>query len=320
MEESMKLKNLINRRRYNFYRKTECQRFEGASIRNDFISIVIASYQRKNLLQKTIESVRNNNIKLPFEIIVVDGGSDDGSIEWLIRQKDIITIVQHNRGEFKGKPLKRKSWGYFMNLCFKTAQGFYVLMLSDDCLLLPDAVNNGIDHCIRLESAGKKIGGIAFYFRNWPEENRYYVRKTLGGKLMVNHGIFLKHALEKVNYTDENCYVFYKADSDLCLKMWQTGYEIVDCPTSFVEHYYDPDESIRHSNNALLKQDRKAYKKKWEGIYYFKDRPDLKGKLYSEKKDDYLTAEKNWDNIHKKNNKLSQTAVRYMGLVRPEGP
>ena len=155
-----------------------------------------------------------------------------------------------------------------MNLCFKATQGFYVLMLSDDCLLLPDAVNNGIDHYTRLEQEGKKIGGIAFYFRNWSEENRYYVHKTFGDKLMVNHGFFFKDALEAFNYVGENSYVFYKADSDLCLKIWQTGYEIVDCPTSFVEHYYDPNESVSLSNNALLKQDRKACKK-MEGILLF---------------------------------------------------
>ena len=300
-----RIKNFINKLSHHFYRNQANQSFEGTPIRKDFISIVIGSYQRKHLLQKTIESVRNNNIQLPYEIIVVDGGSDDGSIEWLIQQKDIITIVQHNRGEFNGKPIQRKSWGYFMNLCFKAAQGFYVLMLSDDCLLLPDAVNNGIDHYTRLAGQGKRIGGVAFYFRNWPEENRYYVRKTLGGKLMVNHGIFLKHALRTVNYTDEDRYTFYKADSDLCLKMWQAGYEIVDCPASFVEHFYDPDESIRLSNNALLKQDRKAYKKRWQEIYYFPDGPNLKGKIISEKEDDYLTAEKNWGHIHKRNHELS---------------
>jgi glycosyltransferase involved in cell wall biosynthesis len=290
----MSIKNLKNKLSPNFLRNTKHQSFEGSSIRKDLVSIVIGSYQRKNLLQKTIESVRNNNIKLPYEIIVVDGGSDDGSIEWLIQQKDIITIVQHNRGEFNGKPIKRRSWGYFMNLCFKAAQGFYVLMLSDDCLLLPDAVNNAIDRYTHIESAGKKIGGIAFYFRNWPEEDRYYVQKTLGGKLMVNHGIFLKNALEDVNYADEDTYMFYKADGDLCLKMWQAGYEIVDCPTSFVEHYYDPNESVRRTNNEVLKQDRKAYKEKWEGIYHFKNTPNLTEKIYSEIQVKNHTAEKNW--------------------------
>ena len=265
------------------------------SIRKDFISIVIATYQRKNLLQKTIQNVRTHHIKLPFEIIVVDGGSIDGTLEWLIRQKDIITIVQHNRGEFNGRPIKRRSWGYFMNLGFKAARGYYILMLSDDCLLLPKAVNSAIDCHIRLAKTGKKIGGLAFYYRNWPQEEKYYVQKTLGGKLMVNHGIFIKDALQAVNYADEDRYIFYKADGDLCLKLCQAGYEIVDSPNSFVEHYYDPDESVRQSNNAVLKQDRRAYKNKWEGIYYFKNKPTQKGKVYSDKKYTYLLAEKIWD-------------------------
>jgi glycosyltransferase involved in cell wall biosynthesis len=297
----MKFKNLTYKLPFIYRKNIKGQHSEGPSIRKDLISVVIASYQRKNLLQKTIQSVRTNNIKLPFEIIVVDGGSDDGTLEWLIRQKDIITIVQHNRGEFKGKPIKRRSWGYFMNLGFKAAQGWYILMLSDDCLLLADAVNNAIGYHLRLAESIKNIGGLAFYYRNWPEEEKYYVQKTLGSKLMVNHGIFLKHALEKVNYADEDRYIFYKADGDLCLKMWQAGYEIVDCPTSFVEHYYDPQEPVRRANNVVLKQDKNAYKKRWEGIYHSKNKHGIKGKIYSEKKDENLTAEKNWGDILERN-------------------
>lgn len=37
------------------------------------------------------------------------------ALSWLLKQKDVITIVQHNRGEFMGKKIEQLSLGYFMN-------------------------------------------------------------------------------------------------------------------------------------------------------------------------------------------------------------
>lgn len=227
------------------------------------ISVVIGSYNRRKFLKPAIESVRAELESIPHEIIVADGGSSDRTLEWLIRQKDIITIVQHNRGEWRGKPIKRRSWGYFINLAFKSAQGKYVCMLSDDCLVIPGAIKNGISLFENKLKKSRKIGAAAFYWRNWPEQKEYWVGQTFGNRFFVNHGLYLKQALEEVGYADEENYRFYHADGDLCLRMEEKGYVCIDSPDSFIEHHSHANVEVRKSNLGAQRKDWKTYEKRW---------------------------------------------------------
>lgn len=236
------------------------------------ISIVIGSYNRKPFLKRTLSSIRNNGIKVPHEIIVVDGGSRDGSPRFLITQKDAITIVQHNHAEmFKGKKLARTTWGYFMNIGFRAAHGKYILMLSDDTLLLPDAVMNGYRQFEQRLQEGVPLGALAFYFRNYPGDQEYFIAKTAGGTIYVNHGLYLAKALQDINYLDEKNYFFYHGDADVCLRLTEAGYETAACTTAFVEHF-------KHASRSNRREFDEEHKRGWE---YFKSRwssriPDLK--------------------------------------------
>jgi GT2 family glycosyltransferase len=230
------------------------------------VSVVLGTRNRRRFLEATIRSIRENVVALPFEIIVVDGGSTDGSLRWLPSQKDIIAVVQHNGGQWRGMELARRSWGYFMNLGFKCASGKYICMVSDDCLLAPGAIEAGVDHLEGLRDSGMKVGAGAFYFRDWPDEQQYHVQLTLGGRMMVNHGLFLREAIIDVGWADEERYAFYHADSDLCLKLWQDGYEVVECPDSYVEHYSHADRESRGSRSAGERADWQAYIDKWTPI------------------------------------------------------
>ena len=155
-----------------------------------------------------------------------------------------------------------------MNLAFKAVQGEYVCMLSDDCLVVPDAIKNGITYFNAQREHGRKIGALAFYWRDWSHAETYHVGCTLGNKLYVNHGMYLNTALRDVEYIDEESFFFYNGDGDLCLKLWHKGYEILESPDSYIEHYPHANEAVRSTNEVLHKQDLQRYTKKWQGIFY----------------------------------------------------
>jgi len=231
------------------------------------ISIVLGTYNRLNFLQLTIDSIRSNVSSIAYEIIVIDGGSDDGTIQWLCQQKDIITIIQHNRGTWHGKPINRRSWGYFMNLGFKAAQGKYVCMLSDDCVIVPGSIHRGLSVFEHALEQGRKVGAVAFYWRDGVKENVYHVGTPMGHAMYVNHGMYLKTALEEINYIDEIAYAFYFADIDLSFRLWQAGYEVIDSPDSFVEHYPYANLTVRSTNEKKAEQDFKVFLSRWGTVY-----------------------------------------------------
>ncbi len=243
-------------------RKTTCISKTVQIYRPD-ISVVLGTFNRLSYLRLTLECLRDELRNISSEIIVIDGGSSDGTLKWLMEQKDIISIIQHNRGRWQGKEIERRSWGYFMNLGFKCAQGKYVVMISDDCLIVPGSIVNGIEYFDRCREQGTNVGALAFWWRNWPNDDRYFIVKTFG-KIIVNHGMFLRKALEDVKFIDENNYRFYHADSDLALKIWQKGYVILPSNGSYIEHHMLANEKVRKSNEVTSIEDWTSLGKKWK--------------------------------------------------------
>ncbi len=224
------------------------------------VSVVIGSLNRRWHLKRTIASVREELSFSEREIVVVDGGSGDGTLRWLAKQKDVLTIVQHNRGTWRGEPIPRRPWGSFMNLGFKAATAPYICMLSDDCLVVPGAIRRGLE---RFEEAGDDVGAVAFYWRNWPEQERYWVGRTFGGGIFVNHGVYRREAMEAVGYADEGGFRFYHADGDLVLRMEAAGWRCVDSPASFVEHFSHANLAQRAANLKTRDDDWAAYTDRW---------------------------------------------------------
>lgn len=92
---------------------------------NNLISVIIPSFNRKDLIDRAIESILKQNYK-EFEILIIDDGSTDGTYEYLnekyINNKN-IKIYKNEKNS--GAGFSRKS-GY------KKSNGKYIIFMDDD--------------------------------------------------------------------------------------------------------------------------------------------------------------------------------------------
>lgn len=66
------------------------------------IAAIVITYNRLELLKKTIIGLKLQTVKID-EIIVVNNGSSDGTAEWLEKNEDLYVVTQENTGSSGGQ-------------------------------------------------------------------------------------------------------------------------------------------------------------------------------------------------------------------------
>ena len=104
------------------------------TIGQPFITIVIPTYNRENLILETLETVWEQTYK-NYEIIVVDNASEDNTVKILkpYVSKGKLTLIENSENLERSRA---------RNIGFKTAKGDYLTLLDSDDFMYPECLQD----------------------------------------------------------------------------------------------------------------------------------------------------------------------------------
>jgi glycosyltransferase involved in cell wall biosynthesis len=101
---------------------------------NPLVSIIVPSYQQARFLRTALESILSQDYE-PMEVLVLDGGSTDGSKEILERYGDRIW--------FRSEPDRGQC--HAINEGFEKSRGEFVAWLNSDDFYYPGAISHAVE-------------------------------------------------------------------------------------------------------------------------------------------------------------------------------
>ena len=191
---------------------------------HEVVSVIIPGYNRHEALSHTLSILQNDDYP-ELEIIVVDNGSSDGTVEKLKEEFPEVKCIalSENLG------IKAR------NIGAKEALGKYLLMLDSDSDPAPDSISK----MVSLFKRDPNLGAVAF--RNiLPNQSN---QDETGGSynVFVGCGVGFKKKifLELCGYDPD--YHYYAEEYDLAYRLIEAGYRVKYFSDLVVRHHKSPD-------------------------------------------------------------------------------
>jgi len=240
------------------------------------ISLCIPTYNRLPDLKRCLDSILGKFGDYPYEVIIADGGSTDGTIEYLKElNSDNIKLIE--QGKLLGVT---KAY----NDSFEVAKGDYIFIGNDDIVIKPKVF---IKAC-KLMDKEKQIGFVSVKTQESRHGNLAGIPskiKTYGMLLSYFHIFRGSVLIDEMNMFDK-ALRSYRIDIDSSLAVLTRGHTIISTKEIALVHYRVHDEDIneaRATNEAIIEKsgEEEYFNKKWMSIEekiqdYFKKEPLVK--------------------------------------------
>ncbi len=220
------------------------------------LSIVIVAWNVRDLVLDCLASIEDAKLGITYEVILVDNGSADFTVESVARQFPDTRIV--------ALP-KNIGFGAGNNRGLEVMRGRHAVLLNSDTIVMP----SGLEACVRYLDENPRVGAVGPQLlnpdrskqncihnspnllsevvgqsllrrllpRRYPSKRVAYdrpveVEAVLGACLFVRAEV-----IEQVGMIDEG-YFFFLEETDWCHRIRAAGWKVMHLPDAFVIHLY----------------------------------------------------------------------------------
>jgi len=232
------------------------------TVTNPKISVITLSWDHRDYTEAFVNSIRAHT-RVPYELIIVDNGSEPSTQEWVRGVADTAVIFETNQGFPKG-----------FNAGIAAARGEYIMLANNDTEfpagwaaklietmerhpkagIVTPAYTSGRKSALRFEPGTRivKLGK----FRKYPSGVAFFMRRKEMNDLFGGWA--------------EDYAVASGEDADLCFTVWHKGYDILVDERVLIIHEGKVTSSSKLENwRSHFKKNSKQFRDRWFYYFYF---------------------------------------------------
>jgi glycosyltransferase involved in cell wall biosynthesis len=208
-----------------------------------FFSIVIPTYNRRPILEKCLlalsqQALRDTKVA-GYEIVVVDDGSTDGTLDWLAAHTATFPKVVAYAQDHQGPAAAR-------NLGVAKAKGDTIIFIDSDLVVTSQFLQAHADALlagqIQLDSDRLFTYGAVINTCNFdnPTAEPYKITDFSAAYFATGNVAIAKKWLEQAGLFDTVFQLYGWEDLELGVRLKQLGLKLVKCPRAVGYHWHPP--------------------------------------------------------------------------------
>jgi glycosyltransferase involved in cell wall biosynthesis len=207
-----------------------------------FLSVVIPTYNRRPILEKCLRALENqvlspNTCIAGYEVVVVDDGSTDGTLDWLAENTEQFPHVRLFSQNHQGPAAAR-------NLGVEKAVGDTIIFIDSDLVVTEHFLEAHAQTLFKESEKNERVFTYGWVintcnFEN-PTSEPYKITDFSAAYFATGNVAISRKWLEKAGLFDTRFQLYGWEDLELGVRLKKLGLKLIKCPQAVGYHWHPP--------------------------------------------------------------------------------